>query len=43
MGGRVVSGLLRAFADMEQARPWHSVVIGAALLVGLVLLSAVPQ
>ncbi len=35
-------GLLRAFLDRDAAEPWHTAVVGAALLVGLLLVSMVP-
>jgi hypothetical protein len=38
-----VSALFRAFADVDQARPVHRWLVGAALLVGFVLLGLVPQ
>jgi hypothetical protein len=35
--------LLRAFTDIDQARPVHRWIVGAALLVGFVLLGLVPE
>lgn len=32
-----MSGLWRAFQDMDEAQPWHRAVIGFLLVVGLLL------